>query len=193
MRPKGSAAVLEARRHRAMALVDDGLSFNAVGRRLGCPASSVLRWRRAFEAEGREGLTVRPTPGRPSRLRPPQQRRLVALLVRGPLRHGYHTDLWTTARIAEVIERAFGVHYHRDHVGRLLHRLGWSSQKPERRALERDEREIARWVRTEWPRVKKTPAGWAPTSSSRTNRASSSSRASGRRGLRAGRRPSSGT
>lgn len=80
--------------------------------------------------------------------------------------HGYRTDLWTTRRIAELIERRFGVHYHRDHVGRFLAQCGWSYQKPERRARERDEAAIERWKRTRWPQVKKTPFGWGPTWSS---------------------------
>src|SRR5580704_12971076 len=67
------------------------------------------------------------------------------LLLKGPLAYGYRTNLWTTARIAELVEREFGVCYHRDHIGRLMHSLGWSVQKPERRALERDEEAIERW------------------------------------------------
>jgi transposase len=90
----------------------------------------------------------------------------VKLLLKGPMAHGYRTNLWTTARIAELIEREFGVSYHRDHIGRLMHSLKWSHQKPERRALERDEEAIERWKQQGWPRVKKTPNGWAPTSCS---------------------------
>src|SRR2546427_9115545 len=70
----------------------------------------------------------------PLKLGPRQRRRLVKLLLKGPQAHGYRTQLWTTARIAEVIRREFGVHYHRDHVGRLMHSLKWSPQKPETRA-----------------------------------------------------------
>jgi transposase len=81
--------------------------------------------------------------------------------------------LWTTARVAEVIRKSFRVRYHPDHVGRLLHGLGWSHQKPQKKALERDEAKIRRFIREDWPRVKKTPRGWAPTSFSPTNRASS--------------------
>jgi transposase len=81
--------------------------------------------------------------------------------------------LWTTSRIAALIEKQFHVTYHRDHVGRLMHSLNWSHQKPERRAIERDERAIDRWKRKTWPRVKKTPQGWVPTSSLPTKRASS--------------------
>jgi transposase len=109
-------------------------------------------------------------PGRPHKLSQTDKRQLVKCLLKGATAHGYRTELWTTQRIAELIERRFGVAYHRDHVGRLLHQLGWSHQKPERRALERDEARIAAWKRTVWPRVKKTPHGWQPISSSLTNR-----------------------
>jgi transposase len=98
-----------------------------------------------------------------------QRRRLLKLLLKGPLVQGYRTNLWTTSRIAALIEREFGVHYHRDHVGRLMRSLHWSHQKPERRAVERDEQAIERWKQKDWPRVKKTPRGWAPTSSSPMN------------------------
>ncbi|HEX9842176.1 MAG TPA: IS630 family transposase [bacterium] len=166
MRPLGSAKVLEARRRKALALVRDGLSFNAAAQCLGCAPSSVMRWVRAVQRGGAAALRVRPTPGRPPRLTGRQRGRLLTLLLRGPLAQGYRTDLWTTQRIAEVIEAHFGVTYHRDHIGRLLAACDWSYQKPERRALERDEPAIARWKRTRWPQVKKTPHGWGPTSSS---------------------------
>jgi putative transposase len=78
---------------------------------------------------------------------------LVRLLLKGSMAYGYRTNLWTTARIAGLVEQEFGVSYHRDHIGRLMHGLGWSVQKPERRALE------AGGVAAH----KKTPRGWAPT------------------------------
>ncbi len=162
-RLKGSADLLEDRRRRALALWDTGLSLNEVGRRIGCAPSSVMRWLRARRRGGSNALRVRFSPGRPLKLGLSQRRRLLKLLLQGARAHGYRTQLWTTARIAEVIRREFGVHYHRDHVGRLLHSLNWSPQKPETRALERDERAIERWKRNDWPRVKKTPHGWAPT------------------------------
>lgn len=172
MRPKGSADVLEDRRRRALSLVKRGLSLNAVARGLGCAASSVMRWRNAFRRGGPGALQVRSSPGRPSKLTRVQQRHLLRVLLKGAIAHGYRTELWTTARIADVIARTFGVRYHRDHVGRLMHNLDWSHQKPEKRALERDEQRIEQWKRRDWPRVKKTPRGWGPTSSSSTNRAS---------------------
>ena len=84
-----------------------------------------------------------------------QKTQLVEILLKGSLSHGYRTDLWTTRRIVEVIERRMGIRYHYNHVGKLLHRLGWSHQKPERRAIERDKDAIAEWKRSMWPAIKK--------------------------------------
>jgi len=116
---------------------------------------------------------VRFSPGRPPKLNARQRQRLVKLLLKGALAQGFRTEIWTTARVATVIRRAFGVRYHRDHVGRLLHGLGFTHQKPERRALERNEEAIERWKTEEWPGIKKKPRGWVPISSSSTSRASS--------------------
>lgn len=162
-RPKGSAEVLEYRRRRAIKLLRDGRSLHEVGHLLGCAASSVMRWRDARRRGGDRALKVRCSPGRPLKLSMQDRRRLLKLLLKGAMAHGYPTDLWTTTRIGEVIEREFGVTYHRDHVGRLMHELDWSHQKPERRAIERDDKEIERWKREEWSRIKKKPGGWAPT------------------------------
>lgn len=173
MRLRGSSEVLEERRRRALALLDRGESINAAGRAIGCSPSSVLRWRRTRDRYGEKGLKVRVSPGRPAKLTEKQKGRLVRVLLRGATASGFSTELWTTIRIAEVIRQQFGVTYDRNHVGRMLHGLGWSHQKPQRRAAERDEAEIERWRREEWPRIKKTLRGWAPTSFSRTSPASS--------------------
>jgi len=124
MRPKGSASDLEARRRLALALLSRGLSLNAAARQLRCAPSSVKRWRDAVRRDGPAGLTVRPTPGRPMKLTTIEQHRLIRLLSQGAVAHGHEIDVWTTIRIVEVIEQAFGVRYHRDHIGRLLRKLG---------------------------------------------------------------------
>ena len=171
-RLKGSADLLEDRRRRALALLDDGFSLNEVGRQIGCNASSVMRWRDARRQGGDSALKVRFSPGRPLKLLAAERKRLVRLLLKGPMAQGYRTNLWTTARIANLVESEFGVSYHPDHIGRLMHSLGWTPQKPERRALERNEDEIERWKQKEWSRIKKTLRGWAPISSSPMNLAS---------------------
>lgn len=157
MRPHGSQATLEVRRRRAIAMVQQGLTVTHVARKIGCSHSSVIRWRDAVAEHGPRGLNPKPVPGCPPKLTARQKQRIPRLLLRGALAWGFRTDLWTTARIAEVIHREFGVRYHPTHVGRLLFALDWSCQKPERRALERNERAIARWKQILWPRIKKKP------------------------------------
>ena len=172
MRPHGSPQSLESRRRYAMTFLQQGFSLNQIARFIGCHASSVMRWRDAMADGGTDALKPRPVPGRPPKLNARQKSRLLKELLRGSLAHGYRTDLWTTQRIAEVVEVKLGVRYHRDHIGRLLRDLGWSHQKPERRALEHDDEAIEAWKRHQWPRIKKTPRGWAPISSLSTNRGS---------------------
>ena len=172
MRPAGSPEELERRRVRALALLKEGLQPVEVARRVGVDRRSVRRWKAAARTRGEAGVRAKPAPGRPPKLRAKQRTELQALLLKGAEAAGYHTDLWTCPRVAEVIERRFGVCYHVDHVGRLLHDLGWSPQKPARRAIERDEEAIRRWVHEQWPRVKKTPPGEVRRSSSSTKRAS---------------------
>jgi transposase len=173
MRPHGSPELLEERRRSVATFLKENLSLHEIARRVGCHASSVMRWRNALRSGGQDALKAKPAPGRPPRLTLKQKKQLVRFLAQGAMAHGYRTELWTTQRIADLIEHRLGVRYHRNHVGKLLHQIGWSHQKPERRAIERDEATIAEWKRSVWPRVKKTPQGWQPISSSPTNRASS--------------------
>lgn len=129
-REQTSDELSEDRRRRALALLDDGYSLNEVGRQIGCNASSVMRWRDARRQGEDEALQVRFSPGRPLKLSATPRKKLVRLLLKGPLAQGYRTNLWTTARIAALIESEFGVSYHPDHIGRLMHDLGWTPQKP---------------------------------------------------------------
>lgn len=158
MRPHGSPEELEKRRRRAIKMLQQGASVTEVARRIGCSHSSVILWRDAVRRRGANGLQAKPASGRPHKLVAWQVRRLLALLLKGALAWGYTTDLWTTSRIAEVIRHEFRVRFHRAHVGRLLARLGWSCQKPERRAIERDEAAIAKWKRYRWMAIKKKSA-----------------------------------
>jgi len=156
MRPKGSANELEVRRRMAAKLLQRGHGICEVARLVGASPSSVHRWKEALKNGGQEAFKAKPHPGRPCRLSSQQKKRLRKVLVKGPLAAGFSTDLWTCGRAAQVIERNFGVKYHPDHVWYILRSLGWSCQKPERRARERDEQAIERWRQQDWPRVKKS-------------------------------------
>jgi len=158
MGPLGSPEQLEKRRRQAIELLEEGRSAKAVARKLRVHWRTVQRWKTAYRANGISGITARPAPGRPARLSAADKRQLEKHLLRGAQAAGFPTDLWTCARIAQLIRVRFGVRYHVDHVNRLLHALGWSAQKPERRAIERHEETIAQWVKVEWPKIKKKPA-----------------------------------
>ena len=117
--------------------------------------SSVRRWHRAVKQGGLEALKAKPHPGRRPRLNAKQKQRLVKILLAGARKAGYRTDLWTCPRVAEVIAKKFRVNYHPGHVWKLVHSLGWTCQKPEQRARERDDAAIRRWREREWPRIKR--------------------------------------
>jgi len=155
MRPKGSGAQLEARRRRAAGLLRKGLGVREVARQVSSSPSSVSRWKEAMERGGSRALAAKAQPGRPARLSMSQKERLLQLLLQGPQAHGYATQLWTLPRVAQVVERSFGISYHPAHVWRILRACGWSAQKPARLARERDEEEIQRWRRRRWPYIKK--------------------------------------
>lgn len=155
MRPYGSQETLEKRRCRAVDLLKQGLNLPAVAARVGSSVSSVFRWQQAFRSQGRGALKSQPVPGRPPKLGTRQKRRLTEVLVAGALASGYSTDLWTQKRVAKVIQERFGIDYHPNHMWRLLQTLGWSVQKPMKRARERDEKAIAHWKRYRWPHIKK--------------------------------------
>ena len=157
MRSFGSAAELGRRRERAIQMLQEGLPPFEVARKLGVDRRSVRRWRAAFGKHGTRGLQPQPVPGRPVKLDLKAQHRLERLLLKGAQAAGFPTDLWTCPRVRDLIESRFRVRYHEDHVGRLLQGLGWSCQKPQRRAVERDEERIQRWIKEEWPRIKKKP------------------------------------
>jgi transposase len=152
-RPIGTPEELERRRRRAIELIDQGERPTRVAHFLGVDRSSVYRWRQCA-VKGPESLAAQPHPHRPARLTDPQLKRLEELLIQGAQAHGWPNALWTTARVAVVIQREFGVQFHHDHVGRFLRaRLGWTPQKPQRRARERDEAAILDWQSQEFPRI----------------------------------------
>ena len=155
MRPKGTPAELEVRRRLAAKLLKADKTLTEVAELVGSSVSSVQRWRDALEQGGLEALKAKPHPGRKPRLTARDQQRLLKILSQGARESGFPTDLWTCKRIAQVIEEKFGVTYHPDYVGTLLHKLNWSPQQPEQRARERDEEAIARWRKRDWPRIKK--------------------------------------
>lgn len=161
MRPHGTPQQLQKRREQAIRLWTNGKIPAAIARALSASRSSVSRWIQAYKCQRTLGLEAKPIPGRPPQLSSKQKQKLERLLGKGPLAAGYHTDLWTLNRIAKLIKHHFKVMYHPGHVWKVLQQLGWSCQKPERRATQRNEVAIAHWKRYTWPRIKKKRNAWA--------------------------------
>ncbi|MGQ0604051.1 MAG: IS630 family transposase [Anaerolineales bacterium] len=155
MRPNGTPQQLEKRRRLAIQLLKSGKTPATVARAVSASRSSVQRWQAIYQRDNAKGLNRKPIPGRPPRLTAKQKTRLERRLLKGAVSAGYATDLWTLDRISQLIEKHFGVHYHPGHVWRILQDMGWSSQKPERRPIQRDEVAIRHWRRYCWPRIKK--------------------------------------
>jgi transposase len=148
------AKKLQRRRMRAGRLLAGGMPQAEVARREGVSRTTVSAWNRELEAHGLEGLRARPR-GRPSGLTDAQRGELLKALLAGALAEGFHTDLWTLPRVGVLIERRFGRRYSESQVWRILVALGFSCQRPDSRALERNDGAIRRWKRNRWPALKK--------------------------------------
>jgi transposase len=172
-RPAEQRAALEARRLQAAELFAQGRTQAEVAHELGVSRQSAHVWHARFTQGGVEALRSRGPTGPDPKLLDAQLAQVEQALLQGAMANGFDTDLWTLERVAVVITQLTGVRYHPGHVWVILrHRLGWSLQRPERRASERDEEAITRWGQLEWPRIKKGPAQNRPGSSSSTNRPS---------------------
>jgi transposase len=159
MRPKGTTIQLEVRRRVAVSLLEAGWGVRQVARHVQASPSSVRRWRDAFAQHAEAGLQAKPHPGGSQpKLTADQRQQLITLLRQGARTQGFRNELWTLGRIATVIDRHFGITYCPSGVWHLLRRLGWSPQKPARRARERDEQAIGKWPTEDWPQLKKSPA-----------------------------------
>lgn len=118
---------------------------------------SVNRWLQWYEAAGVEGLATSKAPGPEPKLSPEQSQELARLIEEGPLAAGYQSGVWTGPMIGDLIEERFGVRYHNHHVPRLLHRLGFSVQRPRKRLAKADAQAQATWLKKTFPQIKKKP------------------------------------
>jgi transposase len=160
---------LEARRLRAAELFTAGVHQAEVARQLEVSAQAVSVWHARRRQGGPEALHSKGPSGPSPRLSDAQLATVEQALLQGATALGFIGELWTLERIAAVVERLTGVRYHPAWVWALLrHRLGWSVQRPRRRAAERDQAAIDRWVRERWPAIKQTPNGAEPAWSSST-------------------------
>lgn len=143
------------RRRRAARLFGQGKTQAEVARQCGVSREASRKWYDIWKKRGNRGLVAAKKPGPESKLTETKRKNVETVLLKGPRAFGYTTDLWTLERIAVVIKKVAHIQYHHRHVWRVLLSLGWSCQKPEARARERNERTIRYWKQVTWPRIQK--------------------------------------
>lgn len=161
---KGTPAELERRRRLAVARLNADYTQQEVADFFGVDIRSVQRWAKAYREHGAAGLKAKPHPGRTPTLDAEQEREVLSWFSRSPREFGFPTDLWSAPRVTQLIQRVFHKKFHPHYVNQWLAERRITSQKPERQARERDDREARRWLREEWPRIKKVRSGGARTS-----------------------------
>src|SRR5580658_3848452 len=149
-RTKRDLEGMEQRRRQGMRLLAQGLSQAEVARRCAVSRPTTLRWEQQRQSVRNAAWKRRPL-GRPPKLGPSDKQQLEKALLQGAQAHGFLNELWTLPRVAELIHRQSGVRLHPGHVWRVLGRMGWSVQRPEGKAAQRDETAIGRWKKHTWP------------------------------------------
>lgn len=164
---KRDLQAMEARRIEGARLLKRKVPPAEVARRLEVSRQAVSVWARQLaQANGAVGRLKAKPLGRPPRLEPAQCEQLRQMLLKGALAAGFPTELWSIKRVRALVKRAFGVSYSNTGGWELLRSLGFTPQRPEKRALQRDEQAISAWKRKTWPALKKKPAARdAPSSS----------------------------
>ena len=128
---------------------------------VGVARQTVYTWKALLDESGIDALRAVPEPGRPAQLDAEQLASVRGAILQKPTEHGFGTELWTLKRVGAVIERLHGVRFSQTQVWRILGSLGFSPQKPEKRAIERNEDAVRHWKRRTWPALKKKPGARA--------------------------------
>ncbi len=147
----------EGRRLRAYELKQDGWRQDAIAEALGVSKGAVSKWLARARDKGVDGLRRQPPPGAQSRLSAEQLAGLPEVLAKGAEAYGFRGAVWTRERVRNVIEQVYGVRYHIDHMSYLMKKIGWTRQKPGRRATQQNVQAVADW-QAAWPEVEKKPS-----------------------------------
>ncbi len=163
--PKLTAAEKEARRKLASRKVLDGRTQADVADFLGVHPVTVAKWMKAYRDGGEASLAAKPVPGRPRFLSDEQEAEVRSWLLKKPTAFGFRTDLWTAARVAQLIRDKLGVAFHPNSLREWLTKRGYSPQKPARRPKQRNPQVIDAWLGQAYPAIKKKSPTRTPTSS----------------------------
>lgn len=150
----------EERRLHAMQLLKDGHTQSEVSRILGVTRQAVSLWVKEQRNGGVKALASKGKPGRKTAPSEADRREILAALKKGPVANGYRNELWTLRRVSQVIARLTGrTKPSTSRTWQLLRELGWSCQRPARRARQQDAEAVATFRTKTWKALKKTPNG----------------------------------
>lgn len=155
MRKHGSAQALERKRFKAIELNQGGMSNPDIAKALEVSVRSVQDWIRIATTKGVQALRAKAHPGRRPKLTAKQVAKVRSLVLKGATANGFATELWTGPRVAQLIRDKFQVTYHNHYLPDLLQKMGFSYQKSERQARQRDDAAVAEWTAKDWERIKK--------------------------------------
>jgi transposase len=161
-RTPGSSEQNETKRRKAIEIIKGGATQAEAAKQVRVILRTVQRWWKLYRDHGDEGLKSTKATGRPRRLSKRDSEKLGKILIKGAVKAGFPNELWTSKRVLTVIKSEFDVSYHANHLPRLLRSLGFSPQRPQREAAEKDREQIKKWVRHTWTRIKKKPAPGKP-------------------------------
>ena len=148
-------------RIRAGKLFAKGRAQAEIARKFTVTRAAVSQWHAAWKKNKKTGLISRGHPGFPSRLTDEKRNVFKQAILAGPLSHGYETNLWTLARLADVMKKCTHIRFGHNHTWQIVRGLGFTCQKPQVKAKQRDEKAIKAWKEKRLPGLKKMgPNAW---------------------------------
>lgn len=143
-------------RERAVTAVRQGLRITDVAAAYVSNRSTIFRWVKRYEENGKQGLQRKPGSGRPRKLDNLSEDDWRSIVLKPASHYGYETDLWTVGRLHIVVKEVYAVGVSKDTIWRRLREANLTYQKPERAYYEIDEQARQEWARKEIPRIRRT-------------------------------------
>ena len=151
------AAAQDEIRRRAIVALNNGLKQVDVSRLLSVPERTIRRWVALLRQLGVEQLEPKRRgrrAGEASALGVRQMKRIETMVLgKMPDQLRLPLYLWTREAVGALIEREYGLKLTPASIGNYLKRWGMSPQQPVRRAYERNDEAITRWLETDYPAI----------------------------------------